>query len=87
MLTGYKYDVKSIVTAMKDHGCTHIMATPTMVMDILNYVEKNEVKLPELLGAILGGASVPVELTHRIRKIIPSLEDVRIGYGATELGL
>lgn len=62
------------------------MATPTIMIDILDFVEKNGIKLPSLCGALLGGAPVPIDVALRIDKIIPSCYDVRIGYGATEFG-
>lgn len=50
VLTGYKFDVKSVVDVIVKHSCTHIMLTPTMLIDILNYVEKNDVKITSLKG-------------------------------------
>lgn len=86
MIANVKYDVKLIVEAMAKHNCTHIIATPTQVIDIVEYLERNKLKLPSLRGALLGGAPVPVEVALRISRVIPSCDDVRIGYGATELG-
>ncbi|CAG2105153.1 unnamed protein product [Medioppia subpectinata] len=73
-------------TSMIKHSATHIIVTPTMVIDILNFVEKNSLKLPALRSMLIGGAPVPVEVAHHIQRVIPSCDDVRIGYGATELG-
>jgi fatty-acyl-CoA synthase len=86
VMPNFRYDVKMLVEAIKNEGGTHIMCTPTMIIDILNYVEKNQTSLPSLKGVIIGGAPVPVEVAHRIERVIPSAKDVRIGYGATELG-
>jgi len=86
VIPGFKYDVKLIVEAIKKHECTHIMCTPTMVIDILDYLEKNKLELTSMRGVMIGGAPVPVEVTHRISRFIPNCDDIRIGYGATELG-
>lgn len=55
-------------------------------MDILNHVERNGLKITTLKSCLIGGAPVPVEVAHRISRTIPSCTDVRIGYGATEIG-
>ena len=86
VIANVKYDVKLIVEAMKKHECTHIIATPTQIIDILDYLERNKLQLGSLRGALLGGAPVPVEVAHKICRVIPSCTDVRIGYGATEFG-
>jgi len=57
-----------------------------MVIDMLDYLEKNNITLTSLKGTLIGGAPVPVEVAHRISRVIPGCDDVRIGYGATELG-
>jgi fatty-acyl-CoA synthase len=57
-----------------------------MIIDIMNYVEKNNIHIKSLKSVLLGGASTPVEVAHRVTRTIPSATDVRIGYGATELG-
>jgi len=87
VIPNLKYDVKLIVEAMIKHECTHIIATPTQVIDVLNFLERNKLQIPSLRGTLLGGAPVPVEVAHHISRVIPSVDDVRIGYGATELGL
>ncbi|CAG2115072.1 unnamed protein product, partial [Medioppia subpectinata] len=48
VIANLKYDVKLIVESMIKHSATHIIVTPTMVIDILNFVEKNSLKLPAL---------------------------------------
>ncbi|XP_054159206.1 putative acyl-CoA synthetase YngI [Oppia nitens] len=86
VIPNLKYDVKLIVETMIKHECTHIIVTPTQIIDILNYVETNKLQIPSLKGTLIGGAPVPVEVAHNISRVIPSVDDIRIGYGATELG-
>ncbi len=87
VIPGFKYDVKLIAEAIKKHDCTNIMCTPTMVIDILDYLEKNKIELTSMKGVMIGGAPVPIEVALRISRVIPNCDDVRIGYGATELGI
>lgn len=68
------------------YNCTHLLATPTIMIDLLNFVEKNNIKLPSLYGAVLAGAPVPIDVALSVEKVIPSCQDLVIGYGATEFG-
>ncbi|KAI1301332.1 Medium-chain acyl-CoA ligase ACSF2, mitochondrial [Halotydeus destructor] len=86
VLNGMKFTPRSVVESIVKNNCTHVLMTPTMIIDMLNYIEKHNVKLTSLEGILAGGAQVPVDVAARASKVIPSLEDVRIGYGATELG-
>ena len=48
-LTGYKYSVKNVIDTINQHQSTHAMLVPTMTIDILNYLERNNsVELPSL---------------------------------------
>ncbi|RWS18916.1 acyl-CoA synthetase family member 2-like protein, partial [Leptotrombidium deliense] len=86
VLTGFWFEVESVVKSIVRDKCTLIMGTPTMIIDILSYVEKNNVKIDSLKCALLGGAAVPAEVASKVQQVIPSCTDVRVGYGATELG-
>lgn len=81
-----KYDVAQLVESINKHSSTHILATPTLVIDILNYLKKTKIQVPTLKTVLAGGASVPVEIAHQFVELVPSCVDFRIGYGATELG-
>jgi len=86
VLTGLRFDVKSVVKTLENCHCTHMLATPTLIIDMLNDVEKNNVKLPHLQAVMMGGMPVPIEVAKRVTRLIPSAQDVRVGYGATETG-
>ncbi|CAG2165242.1 unnamed protein product [Oppiella nova] len=86
IVANYKYNVKLIVEAMNKHECTYLYGTPTMIIDILNYVETTGNTLPTLKGLVTGGSPVPKEMAYRVLKIIPNCTDVRVAYGATEAG-
>lgn len=81
-----KYNVGQVAEAINVNKVTHMYATPTLAMDLLNYLRNKDIKTPTLKGIFAGGASVPVEIVHQILEYIPSCEYVRIGYGATESG-
>ncbi|KAI2798943.1 Acyl-CoA synthetase member 2 mitochondrial [Blomia tropicalis] len=81
-----KYDVAQVVDSMKVNDVTHILATPTLAIDLLDYIKKNNVQLPKLKSLLAGGASVPIETAQQFVKTVPSCVDFRIGYGATETG-
>lgn len=81
-----KYDVAQVVDSLKVNDVTHIIATPTLAIDLLDYIKKNNVQLPKLKSLLAGGASVPIETAQQFVKTVPSCVDFRIGYGATETG-
>ena len=58
-----------------------------MIIDILDYLETNNIKLDSLKGINTGGSSMPINVAHRVHKIIPTCTDVRVAYGATEAGM
>ncbi|KAI1280689.1 Medium-chain acyl-CoA ligase ACSF2, mitochondrial [Halotydeus destructor] len=86
MLTGYKYNTKVVVDAMKQHGCTHIMMVPAMTVDIINYLEANKVDIPSLKAVITGSAPTPVQVAKKFVKVVPSAKQFLIRYGSTETG-
>jgi len=75
-----------VAESINTHKATHITATPTLVIDLLNYLTKHNLTLPSLVCCLAGGASMPVETAHQFVQQVPSCVDFRIGYGATELG-
>lgn len=75
-----------MVEAINEHNCTHLAATPTLIIDMLDHIRKNRIEVPSLQTVMAGGASMPVETVHQFVKAVPSVTNFRIGYGATELG-
>lgn len=48
VLSGFRYNVQSVLAAAAKYKSTHLMIVPAMTIDIINYVEKNQVNLPQL---------------------------------------
>lgn len=71
---------------MKEHASTHLLATPTLVIDMLAFVKANQIELPHLESVTAGGATMPIEIARDLTASIPSCTQFKIGYGATELG-
>ena len=57
------------------------MATPTMLIDVVNYIKKNELELPSLKTILTGASAFPPELAKTFKETLPQIEDLRIGYG------
>jgi hypothetical protein len=47
---------------------------PTIMIDILNYVQKHSIILDTLRGVYIGGETVSVELRNRITRIFPNID-------------
>ncbi|CAG2108524.1 unnamed protein product [Medioppia subpectinata] len=86
LIPNCKYNVKQMVESMARNECSYLYGTPTMIIDTVNYLESNKLKLPSLRGLIAGGSPMPKEVAYRVQKVIPSCTDVRVAWGATEAG-
>lgn len=81
-----KYDIGQLIESINVNQVTHMIATPTLVIDLLRYIKKHQIQMPSLLTCLTGGATMPIEIAHQFVETVPSCTDFRIGYGATELG-
>lgn len=81
-----RYNIDELVGAIRQHSASHMIATPTVVIDLKDYIQRKGVSLPSLRCVISGGASMPIETAKQFLRTVPSVSDFRIGYGATELG-
>ena len=84
VIPGYRYTIKSVVNAIVESKCTHFFGVPTMLIDIINYVEDNKIKIETLKSIVVAAATVPFEVVNKFTKIVKSLEKVEIVYGTTE---
>ena len=84
VLTGYRFIVKDVVDAIQKYNGSFLMCTPTMIIDIINYIKKNQIKVPTLKTILTGAASFPPELYNSIKEVI-DLQDLRCGYGMTSV--
>lgn len=86
VLTGARYSIQSIVESIQRCKCNSIFLTPTILFNLLAYVEHNRLVDLGLKMIFVGGASVMSELVRKAYKILSDLEEVRIGYGTSENG-
>lgn len=88
VITGMKYDIKSVYDSIMRFKCNTIFLTPTILIDLLGYVNqvngRNSLPLKTLLVA---GSSVLPELIQKAHKTLPDLEEIRIAYGSSENGV
>ncbi|XP_053210026.1 medium-chain acyl-CoA ligase ACSF2, mitochondrial-like, partial [Panonychus citri] len=86
-LSGYRYNVKSLVETINENNCSHAMIVPAMTIDLINYLEKNNITMPSLKTVITGSAPTTVETVHiRFLKVNPHTENYLIRYESTETG-
>ncbi|XP_027204182.2 putative acyl-CoA synthetase YngI [Dermatophagoides pteronyssinus] len=78
-----KYDVRQLAQSITEHNATHLLATPTLVIDLLNYLRDNQLQVPTLCEVLAGGASMPIEVAYQFMEFAPNCK-VRVAYGATE---
>lgn len=85
--SSYKYDIKAFVEAAIKHECNLSSLTPTIIIDLLTYIEQNKLQQVFPLRVLQsGGAALSPEIMARAFKVLPNLEDFRCGYGSTENG-
>jgi fatty-acyl-CoA synthase len=86
VLPSYRYSAKAVVTAFNKYKCKELLAVPTMAIDILNYCQKKEIKIPTFHQFVVGAAPVPEELAIELKNYFPSINNITVGYGCTEAG-
>ncbi|KAG9510997.1 Medium-chain acyl-CoA ligase ACSF2, mitochondrial [Fragariocoptes setiger] len=86
VLTGARYNITSVVQAIMKFSCNTMMATPTILIDLLAHIEAKKMNNLPLQTLIIAGAPVMAELVHRAHKLLPKLDNVQIAYGASETG-
>ena len=86
MIPYIKHDSTQLLNAINANQSTHLLATPTLIIDMLANIKASNVQVPSLLNVTAGGATMPVEICKELIEAIPSCTQFKIGYGATELG-
>jgi len=70
---------KIVISSLVENEVTMFTGVPAMY-NVLVEAAKNDISFPKLRLAASGGASLPLEVYHKTRKIIPIVE----GFGLTE---
>lgn len=86
VFSGHKYDIGTFVESVIQHDANVTTLTPTMLIDMLTYIEQKRIVDLPLQIIQPGGAALPPELVTRTFKVLPNLEELRSGYGSTENG-
>lgn len=79
-----KADPKLIVDTINDNSVTFSFASPALWRNVVEYCEKNDVKMPTLKRALMAGAPAPPELHKGLLAVMAEDGDTFIPYGATE---
>lgn len=87
VLPGMRYNIQQVVDSIVRFKCNAIFLTPTILIDLLAYIEQNKVVNFPLRSILIAGSAVMSELVHKTHKILPDLEEFRIGYGSSENGV
>lgn len=87
VFAGPQYDLRAYVDSMIKHQANLTTVTPTMLIDMLTYIETNKLQTQITLKSIQsGGAALSSEVADRAFKVLPQLEEIKTGYGSTENG-
>ncbi|XP_074594867.1 medium-chain acyl-CoA ligase ACSF2, mitochondrial-like [Brevipalpus obovatus] len=81
---GFRNDTESTVQAIISQKCTYLLSVSTMLMDMLDYIEKNGIEITTLRGILTTALAMPYELAKRVRKAIPGIGAMHIAYGSSE---
>lgn len=85
--TSHRYDIAAYVEAIIKYESNYVTLTPTILIDMLSYIEANKLADQIPLKVVQpGGAALSPEVVNRAFKILPKLEELRTGYGSTENG-
>lgn len=87
VLTGARYNINAVVDSIMRFRCNGIFLTPTILIDLITYVERKKLTNLPLRTMLVAGSKVMSELVHKTHKILPDLEELRIGYGSSENGV
>lgn len=84
VMSSYRYDIVELVNSIKKYNAEYITLAPTMLIDLLAYVEKNKITDLPLRGVQPDGAASAPEVVDRLFKVLPKL-DMRISNLSTAL--
>ncbi|KAH7640340.1 acyl-coa synthetase [Dermatophagoides farinae] len=85
VLPGPIFNADTTIQSIEKYGCDYLYGTPTMWSDLLQR-PLHQYNLTTLKRGVMSGAPCPSVLLHKIRQTIPSLQNILIPYGSTEIG-
>jgi fatty-acyl-CoA synthase len=78
------FDAGATLRAVHEERCTVLHGVPTMFVEMLEHGDLERFDTSSLRTGIMAGAPCPPELVRRVIEVM-GCEDVRIGYGMTEV--
>lgn len=76
---------EEVVDAIRDHGVTHVSATPTFWRLVVGLLESRGAESLRLEQITLGGEATPAGLIERLRRLFPAARISHV-YAGTEFG-
>ncbi len=76
-------DPAAIAAALLEHRCTYTFGSPAIWSRVVPHARSAGLRFPDLRGAWIAGAPVPLHLVESFRALLPEGE-VHTPYGATE---
>ncbi len=77
-------DPQKITAAIRDHGCTSMFASPALLTNLTDSLERRPRELPSLRRILTAGAPVPPPLLRRLHDRLGPELAIHTPYGATE---
>jgi HIP---CoA ligase len=77
------FDADVVLELIEREGITHMPGPPTMFSALLDHPRRNEFDVTSLRHAMIGAASIPAELVHRVREEL-GIGAILSAYGLTE---
>lgn len=81
----YKWDVNEAYRLIKDQGITVLMGAPTMLLDLLQHPDIDQLDLSRISNVSAGGAATPTALAGLYKSKLPNTM-LGAGWGLTETG-
>jgi long-chain acyl-CoA synthetase len=80
-----RFEVTSVIAAIVEHGITDICLVPTMIVTLLDELERNPCDLPTLERIYYGAMPMPDATARRLLAALPHVGPVQL-YGQSESG-
>jgi acyl-CoA synthetase (AMP-forming)/AMP-acid ligase II len=77
------FNAEVVLEMIQREGITHMPGPPTMFWALLDHPRRDEYDLSSLRHAMVGAASIPAVLVHRMRDEL-GIDSIVAGYGLTE---
>ncbi|RWS02213.1 acyl-CoA synthetase-like protein [Dinothrombium tinctorium] len=87
VFSNYWFDMQSAIKSLIQNECTEFWGVPAIVNGLCEFALATNTKFNSLKVIGMGGSAIHESLIRKIKQAIPSVEEIRIGYGSTEFGI